>query len=705
MINEKAINEVRLLIVEDSPTQAAHLKKLLEKQGYSVHHSVNGLDALRVASDYNPSLIISDIMMPKMDGYQLCREIKKHEKLRDIPFILLTSLSHQRDIIRGLECGADNFITKPYDDQDLLSRVWHILSNSELSQASDSQAETEVFFSGEKYLISSGRRQILGLLLSTYETAVQKNKELLQAQNALKQINENLEAMVEQRTAALTEEMEKTRKQARLLDLATDAILVRDFNDSILYWNRGAERLYGWTHDEALGKSASVLLQTQFSSTRTEIDDQFLQYGRWQGELIQTKRDGTQINVESHWTQDEGAGSSATVLEINTDVTEAKFLENQLRHVQKMEAVGRLAAGVAHDFNNLLTVILGRSRLVLARSSSTLETARDVELILNTGKRAAALTRQLLAFGRKQMIQPKVLSLNPIVQNMEEMLARLVGEEIELVSSPASELWNVRADAGQIEQVIMNLVVNARDAMPDGGTIRINTANVELDDTFARQHVGVPSGNYVMLRVRDTGCGMDPETKARIFEPFFTTKDVGKGTGLGLSTVYGIVEHSGGHILVDSEVGKGTAFSIYFPRVDEPVENLEQTEVASTGGSETILVVDDDDSVRELIRDLLEMDGYSVIEASDSEEATRICQEYDRPIDLMLTDLAMPKTNGRQLAQRVAALRPKMRFIYMSAYADAAAQHLIFDTRVPFISKPVTSETLSRKIREVLDSN
>jgi PAS domain S-box-containing protein len=699
------INDVRVLIVEDSPTQAAHLKHLLEKEGYSVHHSANGLDALEIVLDYDPSLIISDVMMPKMDGFQLCGEIKKLEKLRDVPFILLTSLSHQRDIIRGLECGADNFITKPFDEQDLLSRVRQILSNSELRQSSDAQAETEIFFSGEKYLISAGRRQILGLLLSTYETAVQKNKELLQAQNALKQINENLEEMVDERTAALTEEMEKSRKQARLLDLASDAILVRDVNDSILYWNRGAERLYGWSQDEALGKSASVLLQTQFSNPRTEIEGQFLQEGRWQGELIQTKRDGSQINVESRWTLDEGKGGPYTVLEINTDVTEAKFLESQLRQVQKMEAVGRLAAGVAHDFNNLLTVILGRSRLVLARPSSAAETRRDVELILTTGKRAAALTRQLLAFGRKQVIQPKVLNLNPIVQNMEEMLARLIGDDIELVSSLTPALSHVRADAGQLEQIIMNLVVNARDAMPDGGTIRINTANADLDEAFARQHAGVRAGSYVMLRVRDTGCGMDAETQARVFEPFFTTKDVGKGTGLGLSTVYGIVQQSDGHILIDSEVGMGTSFSIYFPRVDESAENLEEVEAAGTRGSETILLVDDEDSVRDLIRELLEMNGYSIIEASNVEEATRICQEYDRPIHLLLTDVVIPRTSGRILAERLTALRPKMRVIYMSGYADVEAQQLILNSHIPFISKPVTSETLSRKVREVLDSN
>jgi two-component system, cell cycle sensor histidine kinase and response regulator CckA len=249
------------------------------------------------------------------------------------------------------------------------------------------------------------------------------------------------------------------------------------------------------------------------------------------------------------------------------------------------------------------------------------------------------------------------------------------------------------------------LVVNARDAMPDGGTIRINTANAVLDETFARQHVGVLAGNYVLLRVRDTGCGMDPETQTRIFEPFFTTKDVGKGTGLGLSTVYGIVQHGGGHILVESEVGNGTTFNIYFPQVDEPAENLEEAEFTQSRGSETILLVDDDDSVRELIRDLLEMDGYSILEASNAEEATRICQEYDRTIHLMLTDMAMPQTNGRVLAQRIAPLRPKMRLIYMSGYPDVAAQHLILDSSVPFISKPVTSETLSRKVREVLDSN
>jgi two-component system, cell cycle sensor histidine kinase and response regulator CckA len=396
-----------------------------------------------------------------------------------------------------------------------------------------------------------------------------------------------------------------------------------------------------------------------------------------------------------------------------TDITERKraeqemrTLEDQLRQSQKMEAIGSLAGGIAHDFNNLLTIIKGYSQFSLMELKEGDPLKPNIEEVQKAAERAAGLTRQLLAFSRRQVMEMRVLDPNTLLRDLDKMLRRIIGEDIELVTLLADDLGTVKADAGQIEQVVLNLAVNARDAMQKGGKLTIETANVELDENYARNHVAVKSGPYVMLSVSDTGVGMTSEVRDRVFEPFFTTKEKGKGTGLGLSTVYGIVKQSGGNIWVYSELGKGTAFKIYLPRVDEPLEELgERVEVKEIPrGIETILVVEDEEEVRKLVVRILQRQGYTVLDAPDGDGALVICGERKDPIHLILTDIVMPGMSGRQLADRLGSFHPEMKVLYMSGYTDnAITHHGVLEKGMNYIQKPFTVDSLIRKVREVLD--
>ncbi len=386
-----------------------------------------------------------------------------------------------------------------------------------------------------------------------------------------------------------------------------------------------------------------------------------------------------------------------------------KRSEEQFRQAQKMEAIGQLAGGVAHDFNNLLTIISGYSNLLLDGMLDQADPAYEAVVeIRKAAERTATLTRQLLAFSRRQVLAPQVFVLNSVIQDMDKMLRRLIGEDIQLTSSLAADLGAVKADPGQIEQVLLNLAVNARDAMPQGGRLTIETANVTLDETYASAHAEIQPGPFVMLAVTDSGCGMDAATQARIFEPFFTTKGPGKGTGLGLATVYGIVKQSGGSIYLYSEVGRGTSFKVYLPRVEEaPVANLRPAAPAATtqvGGKETLMIVEDDDAVRALTRTVLRGQSYDVIEAVDADDALRWVEEHSDPIHLLVTDVVMPGMSGRDLAERLSALRPEIKVLYVSGYTDdSVVRHGLLEAEIAFLQKPFTPDSLARKVREVLD--
>ena len=493
-----------------------------------------------------------------------------------------------------------------------------------------------------------------------------------------------------------------------LLESATQAIVSVDRTGKIVLANRRTEELFGYSREELLGNRIEILLPEQRRAAHTSEREDYFARPRVRPmgigmELSGRRRDGSEFPVEvslSYVETAEGVFAIAFV----TDITQRKHLEEQLTHSQKMEA-GRLAGGVAHDFNNMLTVISGYNRMILDEVS-TLDPLRGyAEEILKASDRAAALTNQLLAFSRRQVIQPRVMSINEVMRNIEKMLRRLIGEDIELTLVLHPETGNIKADPALIEQAVVNLSVNARDAMPTGGRITIETANVRLDENYTRTHLGVEPGEFVMMALSDTGQGMDAETRRRIFEPFFTTKEKGKGTGLGLATVYGMVKQAAGDIWVYSEPGKGSTFKLYFPRVAAPVSEASAGEAldAKSFGAETILVVEDEQAVRDLTVRILRQLGYTVLTAASGEEALAVSGRHPGEIALLLTDVIMPNMSGKQLAETMFPLRPRMRVLYLSGYTEnSIVHHGVLDRDVEFLPKPFSREVLARKLREVL---
>jgi PAS domain S-box-containing protein len=491
------------------------------------------------------------------------------------------------------------------------------------------------------------------------------------------------------------------------IEQSADGIVITDAQGTIQYVNPAFSRVSGYSREEALGKNPRILKSgKQDEAYYGKLWTTILGGEIWQDEIINRRSDGSLYPEQMTITPvRDQRGEITHFIAIKAEVTERKRLEQQLRQAQKMEAVGRLAGGVAHDFNNLLTIISGYGGLLLEHPGTVEPLRGYVNEIKNASGRAASLTRQLLAFSRQQVLAPRVLGLNAVVANIEKMLKRLIGEDIDLVTILGESLWPVKADPGQLEQVLLNLAVNARDAMPNGGVLTIETANVEMDSTSMQSHFPLPPGRYVLLAISDTGIGMDAETQARIFDPFFTTKEKGKGTGLGLAMVYGIVKQSGGYIWVYSEVGKGTTFKIYLPRTEEEVDESGpgRSGFKAQQGTETLLLVEDEDAVRALVRNVLREKGYRILEASRGEEALELAEQYGEPIDLLLTDVVMPQMNGRELARRLANLLPQIKVLYISGYADNALWYQGgLDSGGAFLQKPFSPEALARKVREVL---
>jgi PAS domain S-box-containing protein len=504
---------------------------------------------------------------------------------------------------------------------------------------------------------------------------------------------------------ALRESEERYRE---LFENANDIIYTHDLGGDFTSLNRMGEQISGYTREEILKMNITQIVTPEhLDLVRHMVADATSWVGATPRELEIVTRNHERVMLEVSPRLVWEKRKPVAVQVIARDITARKKLEDQLRQAQKIEAIGKLAGGVAHDFNNILTSIIGHTDLMLMDLGQDRDrTLSGLQAIKKAAERAAGLTQQLLAFSRKQVLQPVVLDLNARISESLKMLRPLITEHIELALVLDPELGSMKADPGQIEQVIVNLVVNARDAMPQGGKLTIETAGVHLDDEYAHQHASVRPGQYVMLAVSDTGTGMNAEAQAHIFEPFFTTKGRGKGTGLGLSTVYGIVKQSGGSIWVSSKPGEGTTFKIYFPSIEAPTRELvtQARLTVSPGGSETILVVEDEQMVRRLVCQILARKGYRVLEAANGEEGLQICRQESSPIHMMVTDVVMPGMSGRELANRVASIRPAMEVLYMSGYAeDAVVSDGVLDPGLNFIQKPFAPESLASKVRGVLD--
>ncbi len=816
-----------ILVVEDSPTQAEQLRLLLEAEGYDVRHAANGRRALEQIATGPPDLIVSDIAMPEMDGYELCRSLKKSPETRKIPFVLFTERNGPRDIIEGLLQGADNFILKSSPDEYLLQRVRRIVEQLEHRDHGESTIEILVRVDDREIPISANKQQIFELLISSVEETSRVQEELRETQRLLQEHASELERRVEERTRELsaaegkyrrlvenayegilaqdaegritfvnarmatilglapgeilgrdmeafvveqevadhrlrmkarregrTEVYERglrhrdgrtvwtlvsgvpeldgegrvrgsfgmfsdvtERKQAELelrkvmeaLQQASAAIVITDRDGNIEYVNRAFTTFTGYTPEEVHGKNPRLLKSGRTApETYRELWATITAGETWQGELCNKKKSG-----ELYWERAvispvrDANGEITHFIASKLDVTHSRELEQRLVQAQKMEAVGQLAGGVAHDFNNTLGVITGHGEL-LARQIGEQDPGRArLEEILKAAQRAAELTRHLLAFSRKQVLEPQILDLNTVVVDIEKMLRRLIGEDIDLVLKLGVEVGPVKADPGQIGQVIMNLAVNARDAMPSGGILAIETANVNLDNGYARLHPGARAGPHAVLSLSDTGVGMDAETLSHAFEPFFTTKEEGKGTGLGLSTVYGIVKQSEGFVFAYSEPGRGSTFKVYLPRVGgaapEQVAPAEPESPAT--GSETILVVEDEASLRAVICEVLAEAGYSVLEAPEPDHALATAHSHPAPIHLLLTDVVMPGGNGRHLANRIRGVHPETAVVFMSGYTgDVITRTGVLDPGVLYLQKPFSARALLRKVRGALDA-
>jgi signal transduction histidine kinase len=561
---------MNVLIVDDKPTNLKLLCAQLEAEGQVVAQAHDGVEALELLDRQRVDVVISDILMPRMDGYRLCHEIRKNNRLRNLPTIIYSATyTSQSDVKLALDVGADKYLNKPASVETIITALHEVIAKPHATSCVGALPEVEV----------------------------------------LKEYSTRLVDKLEEKNIALE-----------------------------------------------------------------------------------------QTNAELNATRDQ----------LTQRLVESRRLEAQFLEAQKMEVLGQLASGVAHDFNNILAVIMGYSDLVIPRLSHDDLLRKYVGEIQHAAKRAAGLTRQLLVFSRKQTVQLVVLDLNEEVKDLDKMLRRLIDENIAMTVVSGKQIGRIKADSGYIGQVLMNLVVNARDAMPNGGKLIIATSNVTLDENDARMHTGTIAGDYVTLSVSDTGIGMTDEIKTRLFEAFFTTKPKGKGTGLGLATCQTIVQQSGGHIVVDSELGKGTTFKIYFPRVEQPLEVAARP--IPTGplpqGTETLLVVEDEPSVRRLACRVLKARGYEVLSASNGQDGLHMAREHKgAPIRLVVTDVIMPLMGGKVMAEWLTTTYPDLKILFTSGYTDdAIAQQGVLDAGVEFLPKPYTPATLARKVREVLDS-
>jgi len=654
---------MKILSVDDNPENLYLIEAVGRAHGFEVHSAENGLVALDRLAEETFDLIVSDVLMPEMDGFQLCHEVKCRERTQHIPFVFYTATYTAReDAELGLLLGASRYIVKPVDPDEFVAMLIEVVGETRSNGSHSTDARLK---KPADYL-----RAYTARLVSKLDHKVEQLQRAEREREAVQ--------------AALQQSEERFR---RAVLEAPIPIAIHTGDGQILQLNRA------WV--EQSGYSAAQLATMQDWAAQTGAG------------APESGRDGDETSIRTAsgklrtWVFRSAAlgampDGSRMMITMAMDVTERRSLERQLAQAQKMEAIGQLAGGVAHDFNNLLTVISGYSELLVQSLTDPDPACQHVREISQAAERASALTRQLLAFSRKQVLEPANVDINSIIRESQGMLRRLIGEDVEIRIVLSPEEMCALVDAGQLVQVIMNLSVNARDAMPQGGRLTIETSAARLEDD---------PGTYVCLAITDTGVGMDEATLAHAFEPFFTTKAPGAGTGLGLSTVYGIVKQSNGHVTVTSEPGCGTTFRVYLPRIFEPASAPEKQGAAPVHGSETVLLVEDEPALRKLAREILRLAGYKVIEAANSGEALLACERSSSEIALMITDLVMPGMSGWDLARRLTTLHPEMKVLYMSGYSHhAALPEGGIERHDEFIQKPFTPTSLQEKVRRVLDN-
>lgn len=752
-----AFDSIRVLLVEDNPGDARLLREVV-REAEGAHIELTHVDTLSKAllrlKEEQFDVVMLDLSLPDADGLETL--VRTHTEAPSVPIVVLTGLDDEGLAIRAVREGAQDYLVKGQVTGQLMVRAMRYAT--ERKRAVEALTQSEEYFRSlienaldiitvvdadgtvrygspsfhpvlgyeEKELKGSNLFQLIhpddwdkarslldgaGAPQSTEFRVAHKNgswrvletigkpfamgyvlnsrdvTERNRSEEAVRQANETLHAVIE--TSPL-------------------AIYTLDLEGVVRTWNSGAQKIFGYTQEEAVGKELPALFPEEHPLFQRRLE------GLIRGESLQgaeerrQSRDGQDIDVR-FWTAPLRAanGEVTGIVELVADNTERRRLEEKFRQVQKMEAVGRLAGGVAHDFNNLLTVITGYCQMLLDQFPPGDAIRDDMLQVLKATDRATALTRQLLAFSRKQVVQPKVIELNSLVTDMQPMLKRLLGVTTDLAVNADPRLGKVRVDPGQFEQVIVNLVVNARDAMPGGGQVTIEMWNADPDNEGEGREMPIRPGSYVVLSVTDNGTGMDEETRSHLFEPFFTTKEKGRGTGLGLSTSYGIVKQNHGEILVRSALGEGSSFLIYMPRIEEPVhvEPPPAPAVTPMRGVETILVAEDEDGIRHIMTQVLREQGYTVLPANGGAEALRIAAGHSGPLELLVSDVLMPRMNGPELAEQLRNLRPDLRVLFVSGYTDTEAIRVgELGPGTDFLQKPFTREQLSMKVREVLQS-
>jgi two-component system, cell cycle sensor histidine kinase and response regulator CckA len=654
-------NQIHILLVEDNPGDAALTRELLAgAKGMAL--DVAWVETLseaigRLSSD-GIDLVLLDLGLPDCAGLETLRRV--HAAAPGTVVVVLSGLSDEETALRSVQEGAQDYLIKGQVDAGMLAL-------------------------SIRYALGRG-----------------------QSQEALRRAHADLESRIRQRTADLLEANQALRESQHLLQSLLDnlstVIFVKDLQGRYLLVNPAYERLFQLGRESIIGKTDHELFSREVADAFRAFDWKALAArGVVEVEESVPAAAGLRTFLTIKAPLSDAAGEPYALIGIAADITERKRLEEQLRHSQKMEAVGRLAGGIAHDFNNLLGVIVGYSELLGMALAGQAEHLKLLAQITRAAEQAAALTRKLLTFSRRQMTHHKLLDLNVVLRELENMLCSVAGENIELVLQTSVKPCLIRSERDQIEQAILNLVLNARDAMPHGGRLSLNVTPVAVDEDFARLNQPLQPGPHVRLTVSDTGCGMDAETQGHIFEPFFTTKELGKGTGLGLTTVYGTVQQGGGAIVVESEPGKGTSFHIYLPRMKgETTGEQKSAPTRSTRGSETILVVEDEDGIRNLICEFLRLGGYTVLAARHGREALAVAAAHEGRIDLMITDLVMPLMGGWELAQTMGTLRPETRVLYMSGYSDRSNTPLA--EGLEFMDKPFAPEAMMQKVRQMLDA-